>query len=463
MNLIFLLKSTGFTFFQAILSTLLSVLGGFLLGRILFIHKNIFTERVLSIILLTPPLTIAIYWGNIAGNTKSYLFSNVVGILICHVFLNLPLAALMVLKGYQTLQSSIWILAINTRLKNWRLLKKIELPLLKNVLIKCFGFIFLMCFNSFTVPLLLGGGPEQSTLSTLLYYTLIVQGNINHALIILGIKISICLIIMISLGLVNNKHASSPARLSKTVLQSLKYPLSIEILVIVCITLILVPPFVFLLSQIILDWAGIRWSYELFIAAKNSLILAVLSSVCVLVSSFTILLAAPCWRQKLEQISYIMLMMPSFVIGVMLFIITSRFFGIILTTFNALLILNFICGLPLALKILGPALDHIESSYSKLHKTLRLSIIARMKWLYIPLLNPALRLAGVIVAAYSLGDLGGILLFNQTEFITLPALIYDTYGHFDIVNARFMSFILMSLAALPGFFLTKEKVTNVKA
>jgi thiamine transport system permease protein len=436
-----------FTFLQALLSTALSCIGALFLARHIFAHNKVWYESLLCLPLIMPSISVVLAYCSLAGDIHFFKLLGLPGILICHIFLNLPLATLMILKGYQTTPSSLWHLSATLRLPAILHLYKIELPLLLKVLLKTAALIFLFCFSSFTIPLMMGADPSKSTLSIFLYYNLVIQGNYTASSLLLGMNISICAVIIGLIAILKERpltayHSSFSVR--PHALQNSVWFKSLGIFI---ISLLFLPPLSGLIFRLVQDFPLWRWPEGLWGALQVSLLVATSSAMIVVLLACLVLLVFPHHRQWLERLIYIVLAFPSFIVGVVIFWLSFKWQSTILHAYPAMIVINTIVGLPVALKILNPATHKIDMNYGKLQTSLRLTLFARLRWLYIPLLQPSLRLTFALVMAFSLGDLGSILLFNQDEIQTLPGLIYESYSRFNLVDARLLSVILMGLVA----------------
>ncbi len=182
------LKTTLFTLYQAFLSTLFSLIiglpGAFFFGCYHFKGKNILFS--LSVLSFTFPTILAILgfviiWGN-NGFLNKWLMSifslstppltilySMKGIIIAHMFFNFPIVIRMVGSAWMKInpkQSIASTLLGNSKLKTFFL---ITLPQLIPSVISSFTVIFTLCFLSFSIVLVLGGGPSLSTFEVVIY------------------------------------------------------------------------------------------------------------------------------------------------------------------------------------------------------------------------------------------------------------------------------------------------------
>ena len=85
------------------------------------------------------------------------------GVVLAHVFFNLPLAVRMILQGWQAIPAERFRLASALGFAPSDILRHLEHPMLREVLPGAALVIFTLCLSSFAVALTLGGGPRATT------------------------------------------------------------------------------------------------------------------------------------------------------------------------------------------------------------------------------------------------------------------------------------------------------------
>jgi len=109
-------------------------------------------------------------------------------------------------------------------------------------------------------------------------------------------------------------------------------------------------------------------------------------------------------------------------------------------------LVNAALALPFALRLLLPALRDIEAAHGRLADALGLTGLARLRWLVVPRLRPAMGLAAGVVAALSMGDLGVIALFADQGGATLPLLVQRLMGAYRMEEAAAAALVLVALS-----------------
>ncbi len=164
-----------FTFWQALLSTLLSVIPAIFIAKSLFRRDfpgRILFLRLCSMILVLPTLIVILGILTVYGRMgwisqffqlfdTNYQFTpyGLKGILLTHIFFNLPLAIRMLLLSLESIAVEQRQLAVQLGINQWQYFCIVEWPYLIRQILSTSSLIFILCFTSFTTTLVLGGGP----------------------------------------------------------------------------------------------------------------------------------------------------------------------------------------------------------------------------------------------------------------------------------------------------------------
>jgi thiamine transport system permease protein len=190
-----------FTIEQAVLSTLLSVVFALPLALAMARRPDFPGRRFVLALMILPlglPVLPAVFglleiWGRtglvndlgagmgFSGRLSIYGLS---GILLAHVFFNLPLAARLMLKALERVPRDEWRLAASLGFPRSSLFRFVEWPALIRVIPGIAGLIFMLCVTSFTIILTLGGGPQNSTLEVAIYQALKFEFDPARAMIL---------------------------------------------------------------------------------------------------------------------------------------------------------------------------------------------------------------------------------------------------------------------------------------
>lgn len=155
------------TFIQAALSAIGSlVLGTWAALGLISMRPKV--KKTLEVICLAPnflpplfTLLIVFYW-------VDPFPTGVIGVALIHSVINFGLVAVSLSRSIETKLGGMAELAMIEGSSRWNFLKKVFMPSLKSDYAELFLFVFSVCFASFSIPLIVGGG-KGTTLEVLIY------------------------------------------------------------------------------------------------------------------------------------------------------------------------------------------------------------------------------------------------------------------------------------------------------
>ncbi|MER2634421.1 MAG: ABC transporter permease subunit, partial [Rhizobiaceae bacterium] len=184
-----MLRVVRFTLWQAALSTVLSAVPAVLVARALS-RCGSFPGRGLILKMFALPLALpaivaalgvlallgrAGYLAGplsaLSGETWPGIYG-LSGILVAHVFFNMPLATRFLLEALDTVPADQWRLASQLGMGGAATFRFVEWPAIRAGLPGVAGLVFMLCVTSFTVVLTLGGGPAATTVEVAIYQAL---------------------------------------------------------------------------------------------------------------------------------------------------------------------------------------------------------------------------------------------------------------------------------------------------
>ncbi len=202
------LRIIGFTFGQALLSTALALAlglpGAFIFARYTFRGKTLY-NALITVPFVLPTVVVAAAFSVTLG-AKSWLSTAVgggvnlrytlAGILIAHVFYNYAVVVRLVGSFWSTLDPNITKAARVLGASPLRAFTTITFPLLRPALSAAGLLVFIFCFTSFGVILILGG-PRFTTLEVAIYRQTITFANLPLAAALSVIQTAFMLILTI--------------------------------------------------------------------------------------------------------------------------------------------------------------------------------------------------------------------------------------------------------------------------
>ncbi len=456
-----------FTLFQAVLSAGISVLLAIPAARAL--ARRQFRGRAALITLLGAPfllpvivavLGILAVWGRagivshgleIFGSSPINIYG-LTGILLAHVFFNLPLVTRLILQGWAGIPAEHFRLAAQLDMRSGDVFRRLEWPMLKGVLPGAFLLVFLLSITSFAVALALGGGPKATTIELAIYQALRFDFNLGRAALLGLVQFGICAIVVIA-SLKLSRQADFGATLGAPVLRFDArggWRLWQDRIVLLGVTLFLGAP---LLAVVLRGVPGLaNLPVSLWPAMVNSLLIALGSALLALLLALLLAGFIDGLRARqargasvVEGIALSTLALSPFVLGTGLFILVYPVANPFALALPVTALVNAAMSLPIALRALLPAFAANRRSLGLLADSLGMSGWSRFRLFLWPAIRKPAGFATGLAAALSMGDLGVITLFAPPEVETLPLLMYRLMGAYRMEDAASVALVLVAL------------------
>ncbi|HEY4163938.1 MAG TPA: ABC transporter permease subunit [Dongiaceae bacterium] len=467
----YLRRVIGFTFLQATLSALLAIGAAIPATRALSRQSSFPGRRLILQFCALPMVTpsVAAIFGIVAIYGRSGYLADLAatlgsgwkptiygltGILIAHVFFNMPLAIRLLLPAWATVPPETWRLSAQLGMKSGQVFRLIELPLLRQYVPAAFSFIFILCFLSFAVVLTLGGGPRATTLEVAIYQALRMDFDLARGGALALLQSLACLALVAIAWATGRRldfgrgdrlaglrfDGASPGARSRDFL-----------------TIALAIGFVALpVAALLFD--GLRGLVEtrtdwlaLAHAAGITLALGVPSGLLATLFGYPIAVAAnrlagrpwPMLLIAIAGLSGIVVSPMAIGAGITLWA-TGRVdlyaiapFGVV--GMNALLTLPFTIG------VLRPAIARAFAQYDRLCAGLGLSGWSRFRVVDGPVTRRAIGLACGLASAAAMGDLTAIALFGNQALTNLTLMLYNQIAAYRLEAAAGTALVLLAL------------------
>ena len=111
---------------------------------------------------------------------------------LAHVFFNVALVARLLLQGWLAIPAEQFRLAAQLGFGPRDVFRRIEAPMLREVLPGAFVLVFLLCMTSFAVALTLGGGPRATTVELAIYQAVRFDFDLGRAAWLALIQFALC-------------------------------------------------------------------------------------------------------------------------------------------------------------------------------------------------------------------------------------------------------------------------------
>ena len=468
----------GFSFKQAGLSAVLSILLAWPIARALYYSPWLpFRSGFLSLCLLCfimPTLVLITGLVVLLGRSgllvsgwwaEGWNLYGLHGILIAHVYLNMPFAVRVLYQQMNNIPDTSWKLAGQLKMTSWQRLRWVEWASLRATFLRLFGFIAVLCFNSFAVVLALGGGPQATTLEVAVYQALKYDFNIPEALALAWIQFastSLLYVMVSRWGSVNWLSAETSVR------QWLPRPTGLvnttSAILYAIVWCVLLMPLLSLAPAIIeMDWQKFDWQ-SVLLPMITTLVIAVISASLALVLAYGVLIplrqAAIKGQSKMqllyEWLGMHTLLAPAMVLSVGLYVYLLTRIDLDKWGMLFVVLLNTAVIVPFAVQHLRPRLLQFDQQYYRLADSLKLTGWARLK-VELPWLKGTLLFSFSLVLLFAMGDVAIFAIFGNDDWMTLPWLIYRFAGTYRMAEASLASAILLFICAIIVLYFERSR------
>lgn len=473
-----------FTLLQAALSTLLSLVLGAALAlalarRARFPGRDLFIAA-LNLASVLPPIVavlgvIAVHgragwvadWFRPAGIDLGGWLYGLPGILIAHVFFNAPLAARVFLASLASVPGEHWRLAAQLGMEPRAVFGFVDIPVLRREAPALAALIFLLCFTSFAVVLVLGGGPRAATLEVAIYESIRFDVDFARAGLLALLQVAICLGIAAPAlwffrrpgesavtGIVRGRPDSEGRMLR-----------GFDVAALLVGAALVLPP----LLSIALSGAAALESLlraDVAQAVATSFVIAAPAALLSLalalgIASATRRLSVSGRLRRAAAMSLpggLILAVPPVALSAGLFVVLRPIADPFALAIPLIILVNALMALPFTLRQVEPPLVLSAERYGRLAESLGISGVSRMRLVDWPLLRRPLGAALAVAIALSLGDLGVAAFFGSGNILTMPLLLYQRMGAYRMQESASVA-LLLTLLVL-ALFLAAQKWTG---
>ncbi len=475
-----------FTFKEAFISALITLIigfpGAFIISHYKFKGKSLILSLT-TIPFVLPSVLVALGFIVLFGR-NGYLNSFLINVLhikspisilytfpaivMVHAFYNFPIILRVVGSAWEGLPDKLLFAAQSLGANRFQTFWKVTLPILLPAIISSFTLVFMFCFLSFVIILVIGGARFATIeVSIYTYYNVFSDFHMGSALALLQAIFSITFVyIYMKSGSVIHSGTFSKTLLPKKNL--LKYPkdflLSFSYFFFI-VLLILLPIAVIFINAFYTPFTH-RITLNNFINLFSSKFdyITGISQIRVILNSFFFALLTMFLStsfalgisygirnfKKGKNIFLSIVMLPIAVSPITIalsFLIAFQRVNWVLNTFIAIAVAHTLIALPFAVKIISPAVDSMPLSYVFAAESLGMSRIRAFFSVDLNILKKILLASLIFSFAISLGEFGATLMLYRNTYISMPIALYRFLSgrHFGIASAMgaLLAFISM--------------------
>ncbi len=484
-----------FTCYQAALSTVLTLLlatpCAYVFARYRFAGKSLLLSLA-TLPFVLPTVVVALAFAALIGkkgllnDILQALFSldyapiqlerTLAIIIIAHIFYNFAIALRIITGYWASVGFATEEAARCLGAGAWSVWRDIRLPLLRPALLSAGSLVFIFCFTSFGVVLILGG-IRFATLEVQIYYQAVNIFNLPLAAALSIVQIASMLALM---TVYTRQQRNLPLRLASNVTIA-RYPRSSteKIAVASCvalITLLLISPLLALLARAVMLGGNIDLSNFIALAEKSRGSLLFIAPLAAIVNSLRFALLAMLAALILGIIAASMVKQrgrlarfwdPLFMLPLATSAVTLGFGFIVAldepplnlrASWVIIPISHTLVALPFVIRSVLPAMRAIPASLGEAACVLGAKPHQKLLTIDAPLLGRSIAVGATFAFTVSMGEFGASLFVAQRESVTMPVVIYRLLGDPGLASYRqslAMSVLLMLVCA-GGFMLIER-------
>ncbi len=498
--------ATGFTFYQAALSTLLTILLGipaaYLFSRFRFKGRE-FLRVASTLPFILPTVVVAAGFNALIGphgwlnlllmavfkltQPPIAIQNTLAAILLAHVFYNVSIVIRTVSAAWEGIDARLENAARTLGATPFKVLREITLPLLKPSIVSAFLLVFLFDFTSFGVILMMGG-PQFTTLEVEIYIQTMQFLNLPLAGLLALIQLAFSM--LITGTIIGTGRTLNVPLMPRVKQENLRWPKKVGekvfiIGMVAFLVFLLVLPLLALTAQAFLvqdevgGWqVSLQYFRQLFIntrqsifyvppiiALRNSLLYALAASGLALVLGM-MLASATTSSRLLSRLLNWLVMLPlgtsAVTFGLALFLAfgmrasSLRWYPLLIPLAHALI------ALPFVLRLIEPALSAIPPNLKWAAATLGASPRQVWRRIELPIIRRAAATAWVYAFAISLGEFGATSFLARPDIPTLPIAVYRYLtlpGTLNFGQAMAMAVILLAVCAGSMFLVDRLQLS----
>ncbi|MBX2885996.1 MAG: thiamine/thiamine pyrophosphate ABC transporter permease [Granulosicoccus sp.] len=386
------------------------------------------------------------------------------GILLAHVFFNLPLCTRIFLQALNSIPPSHWRTSAQLGMGARSRFTLLEWPAIKSQIIGVVLIVFSLCFTSFAIVMTLGGGPRATTIEVAIYQALRFDFDLVAAVSLAVVQLCLCalLVLVCQFSRVETDLKLLPAKSPERYGKDYRWQRWLDFALITLALLFVITPLLALLVAAINPvLVKVIFNGLTLKALINTVGVAIVSgAVSVLLASLLLIsvrhlkirLGFQRVGKLLESTGLMILIAPPVVIGTGLFLLLRPVADVFSLALLLVMLVNAVMSLPFVLRVLSVPFNESARQYDRLCVSLGVLSWRRLTLIEWPLLRRPLGLSMALATTFSAGDLTVIALFGSERVMTLPLLLYQRMGSYRMQEAAVTALLLL-LTCLVLFWL----------
>lgn len=486
-------KIISFTIYQAFISSMLSVIiaipGAYLITRYDFKGKNFFLSLSSLPFILPSILTVlgfVLLFGNrgYLNNILMNIFNletpplkilySIKAVLLAHIFYNFPLAIRIISTKWKKIPYEISEASYSLGYGKIKTFFNNTIYYLSSAIITSFTLIFLYCFMSFGIILVLGGGPSLSTIEVEVYRFARISLNIPKAATLSLIESMFTILILFLYLKSENRDYMFPSGRSyvkkltgKTTALFMVYLLPLTLMLLAPLLTILISSFLKKTGFTGDDYLTMHWYKSIFGGLTNSFNLTALNAIknSLLLGFATMFLTVPLSLLvtynlnrdfPLKTIYTILFFLP---MGISSIIIGLGYLNLnVPGSYGLIILAHCFISLPIAIRSINNIYKTLDNSLVEASESLGVNRFHTFIKIELPLIKGGIITAAVFSFALSIGEMNASIMLAPPGFVTIPLAIYQLIGSYNFYGACALGSILLLICLIS--FRSMDKVDS---
>ena len=346
--------------------------------------------------------------------------------------------------------------------------RHVEWPFIRRVLPGAAGLVFLLCFTSFAVVLVFGGGPAATTIEVAIYQALRLDFEVDRAIALALLQIGLCAIV-VAVG----QAAFLPTIAMRAEGRTFERPTASTVPAIAIDAAWISAAAVFVGAPLcaVIYRATSGPLIEMAItptfqaALARTVAVGATAGAAALVLGAAISVAArelrvrrcrPRLGNAVENLTALNLVISPVVLGAGLFVLLLPFGSSLKQPLALAVVVNAIATAPYVVRTLGPALDRVAEHHDRPCTALGIQGWNRLRIVEWPLVRSAAARGLALSTGLSMGDLTAIAVFGTDSVATLPYYLYRLMAAYRMDEAASVAGLLAILCLV--CFVTIERL-----
>ena len=394
-----------FSFWQAFLSALLSTIPAIFLARALYRRRfpgRLALLRLCAMTLILPVLVavfgiLSVYgrqgWlaslFNLLGLEWTFSPYGLKGILLAHIFFNMPMATRLFLQALENIPGEQRQIAAQLGMRGWSFFRFVEWPWLRRQIAPVAALIFMLCFASFATVLSLGGGPQATTIELAIYQALSYDYDPGRAALLAMVQMVCCLALVLLSQRLSKAIPTGSNHLTgwRDPQDSLHSRVADFMLIALALLLLLPPLLAVIVDGLNRNVLSVLQQPVLWQATWTSLRIALAAGLlCVILTMMLLWSSRELYARHarkaghaLELTGMLILAMPGIVLATGFFLLFNSTIGLPESADGIVIFTNALMAIPYALKVLENPMRDVNSRYSLLCQSLGMQGWQRLK------------------------------------------------------------------------------------